>query len=223
MIDRKPALLCAALIVLMLAMAVWRIAMPAPWTAAFRNAAALPALRLFMCPACGALFIAVLSSVRARADAAKLAPWRKLGAFVSIGYCGSLLALQLFLVIRSLVPDLPLQPLAVFRTMGVTLGIMLLLAFNRIPKLPYVERRFSPGGDLGPIHGPRYVRAQSRLWILFTIALIAYVVAATPGMGWRSTLLVVLAMAGLMAVALAQRVHLGRKWKRQQWTERGPA
>ena len=46
-------------------------------------------------------------------------------AFLSIGYCGVLLLTQVVLVIRSLKPDLPLNPSAIGRTLGVTIAIML--------------------------------------------------------------------------------------------------
>jgi hypothetical protein len=159
-IDRKTALLCAALIVLMLVLAVWRISTLEHWTIEFQNGAAitLPSLRPLIFPAGGAFFVGVMYLRGARADAAKIEPWRKWGAFLSIGYCGVLLLTQVVLVIRSLKPDLPLNPSAIGRTLGVTIAIMLLLAFNQVPKLPYFERRFAPGGDLGPIYGPRYMR-----------------------------------------------------------------
>jgi hypothetical protein len=67
------------------------------------------------------------------------------------------------------------------------------------------------------------MRTQARIWVLFAIALIAYFIAAPPSAGWRSTLFVFLAMAFLMAWSIARRLHLGRKWKRQQLAERGLA
>ena len=79
MIDRKTALLCAALIVLMLVMAEWRISMLEHWTIEFQNGAAitLPSLRPLIFPAGGAFFVSVMYWRGARADAAKIEPWRK--------------------------------------------------------------------------------------------------------------------------------------------------
>jgi hypothetical protein len=217
-IDRKTALLCAALIVIMLVMAVWRIITPEHWTIAVQNGAPLPSLRLLIFPACSAFVVGALywAGLRARADAAKVEPWRKWGAFVSISYCGGVLLMQAVLFIRRFAPDLPLLPSAISRTLGVMIAIMSLLAINQIPKLPYFERRLSIGGDLGPIYGPRFMRTISRILALFMIAAIAYLLAAAPSMAWHSTLLFFLATAILMVWSAAWRLHLGRKWKRQQ-------
>jgi hypothetical protein len=223
-IDRKTALRCAALIVLMLVMAVWRISTLERWTIEFQNGAAttLPSLRPLIFPACSAFLVGVLyrAGLRAKADAAVLEPWRKWGAFVSIGYCGCLLLTQVVIIIRSLKPDLPLYPSAIGRTLGILIAIMSLLAINQIPKLPYFERRSAPGGDLGPIYGPRYTRTISRILALFMIVAIAYFLVATPAMAWRATLLFLLATAFFMVCSIAWRLHLGRKWKRQQLGER---
>ena len=219
MIDRKTALLCAALIVLMLVMAVWRIATLEHWTIAVQNGAPLPSLRLLIIPACGAFVVGVLywAGLRARADAAKIEPWRKWGTLLSISYVVVCLLLLAVLIIKSLEPDLPLSLAAINRTAGVMISIMLLLGFNQVPKLPYFERRFALGGDLGPIYGPRYLRIQSRIMLVFSIAMIAFFLA--PGMAWRATLFI--ATPFLMVWSIAWRLHLGRKWKRQQLAERG--
>jgi hypothetical protein len=63
---------------------------------------------------------------------------------------------------------------------------MCLLAINQMPKLPWFDSRFAPGGDLGPIYGPRYMRTHSRALVGFMIVVIAYNLAAPPSMGWRS-------------------------------------
>jgi hypothetical protein len=217
-IDRKTALLCAALTVLMLVMAVWRIITLEHWTIAGQNGVPLPSLRLLIFPACSAFVVGVLywAGLRARADAAKVEPWRKWGAFVSISYCGGVLLMQAVLIIRSLKLDLPLHLSAISRTLGVTVAIMSLLAINQIPKLPYFERRLSIGGDLGPIYGPRYMRTTSRILALFMIAAIAYLLAAAPSTAWHSTLFFFIATAFFMAWSAAWRLHLGRKWKRER-------
>jgi hypothetical protein len=218
-IDRKTALLCAALIVFMLVFALWRISTLEHWTIEFQNGAAvtLPSLRPLIFPACSAFFVGVmyLKGLRARADAAKIEPWRQWGAFVSISYCVVLLLTQVVLIIKSLRPDLPLDLSAIGRTAGVIISIMLLLGFNQVPKLPYFERRFAPGGDLGPIYGPRYVRIQSWIMLVFSIAMIVFFLAPAPNMAW--TLFIVIPF--LTVWSIAWRLHLGRKWKRQQLAE----
>ena len=81
--------------------------------------------------------------------------------------------------------------------------------------------KFAPGGDLGPIYGPRYMRTLSRILVVFMIAVIAYSLAAPP-MGWRSALFILLAAALLVVWSIAWRCHLGRKWKLEQLAARGP-
>ena len=219
MIDRKTALVCALLIALMLVLAVWQITMLDDWTTfAVQTGASLPSLFLFVFPAASALVVGALywSGRGARADDAKLQPWRRWGKFLSISYCGGLLLLQGVLVVRSRgVEVLPLDLSAISRTLAVLLSIMSLLAINQMPKLPWLESRFV-AGDLGPIYGPRYMRTQSRALVVFMIAVIAYNLAAPPTMGWRSVPYILLATAVFVAWSIAWRFHLGRKWKLEQ-------
>jgi hypothetical protein len=218
-IDRKTALACAVLVALMLALAVWRIiTLDDGTTLAVHNGAALPSLLLFVFPASSALVVGALywDGRGATADDAKLQPWRKWGKFLSIGYCGGLLLLQGVLVVASLGMDMPLDLSAIGRTLGILLAIMSLLAINQMPKLPWFERRVAPGGDLGPIYGPRYMRTQSRILVVFMVAVIAYSLAAPSTMGWRAAPYILLATALLVVWSIAWRRHLGRKWKLEQ-------
>ena len=220
MIERKTALVCAVLIALMLVAAVGQIAMLDDWTTlAVQKGASLPSLFLFVFPAASALVVGALywSGRGARANDAKLQPWRRWGKFLSISYCGGLLLLQGVLVVRSRGVDvLPLDLSAISRTLAVLLSIMSLLAINHMPKLPWFDSRFAPGGDLGPIYGPRYMRTQSRALVAFMIAVIAYNLAAPPAMGWRPVPYILLATALFVVWSIAWRFHLGRKWKLEQ-------
>jgi len=74
----------------------------------------------------------------------------------------------------------------------------------------------TPGGDLGPIYGPRYMRTQSRILVVFMMAVIAYSLAAPSTMGWRAAPHILLATALLVVWSIAWRRHLGRKWKLEQ-------
>jgi hypothetical protein len=220
MIERKTALVCAVLISLMLVAAVGQIAMLDDWTTlAVQKGASLPSLFLFVFPAASALVVGALywSGRGARANDAKLQPWRRWGKFLSISYCGGLLLLQGVLVVRSRGVDvLPLDLSAISRTLAVLLSIMSLLAINHMPKLPWFDSRFALGGDLGPIYGPRYMRTQSRALVAFMIAVIAYNLAAPPAMGWRPVPYILLATALFVVWSIAWRFHLGRKWKLEQ-------
>jgi hypothetical protein len=218
-IDRKTALTCAALIALMVVMAGWRIMMLEDWaTLAVQNRGPLPSLLLFGFPAASALVVGALywSGFRARAELAKLQPWYKWGRFNAISYCVGLLLLQGIAVVLSLGLRLPLNLWAVYRTLGVVMAITSLLVINQMPKLPYFERSASPGGDLGPIYGPRFVRTVSRVLVVFMIVVIVTSLTASPSMGWRSALLILLTTAFIMVWSIAWRRHLGRKWSHEQ-------
>lgn len=208
---------------MMLAAAVWRIIMVEDWTvlAVQHREAGLSWLPFFF-PAASAFVVGRLywSSLRTSADVARVQRWRTWGAFFSISYCALLLLQQATIVVMS---TFGMHPYlwAIYRGLGVLLGIMILVAVNQSPKLPYFERRFAPGGDLGPIYGPRYVRIKSRIGIVFVVAVIAFILAATPSMDWRPALFILLAAAFLPVWSIAWRRHLGRKWKLEQWRRVG--
>jgi hypothetical protein len=151
---------------------------------------------------------------------ARVQRWRTWGAFISISYCALLLLLQTVLVAVSANLGMHLYLWAIYRALGVLLGIMIIVAVNQKPKLPYFERRFAPGGNFGPIYGPRYERTQSRIVIVFMVGLIAFSLAATPSMGSRPLLFILLAAAFLLVWSIAWRRHLGRKWRLEQLAAR---
>ena len=216
MTDRKTALVSATLIALMLVAAVWRINMLDNWTSLpIENETSFPSLLLFFFPACSVLVVGALrwDSPGAGADDAKIQPWRKWAESLAISYCGGLLLLQGVVIVRSLSIDTALDLSAAGRSLGVLLAIMCLLAINQMPKLPWFERRVAPGGDLGPIYGPRYMRTQSRIVVVFMIAVITYSLAAPRPLAWHSAPYILLAAALLVCWSIIWRIQLGRKWK----------
>ena len=224
MIDRKTALASAVLITLMLVAAVWRISLLTVWTTLpIQDGAPVSSLLLLFFPACSVLVVGALywDSRGARADEAKVQPWRKWGRSLSITYCGGLLLLQGVLITQSLGIAMPLDLSALGRALAVLLAIMCLLAINQMPKLPWFERRFAPGGNLGPIYGPRYMRTQSRSLAVFMIAVIAYSLAAPATIGWRTAPYILLAAALLVVWSITWRIQLGRRWKLEQLATRG--
>lgn len=223
MIDRKTALVCAALIGLMLAAAVCRLVTLGDWTTLMiQKGAAVPSLLLLAFPASSALVVGALywDSRGARVVAAKLEPWRKWAKSLSIGYCAGLLLLQGVLILASVGLDMFVDLSTVARSLGLLLAIMSLLAIDQMPKLPWFERRIAPGGNLGPIYGPRYMRSQSRILVVFMLAVIAYSLTAPATMGWRSAAYILLATALLVVWSIGLRVRLGRKWKLEQLAAR---
>jgi hypothetical protein len=223
MIDRKTALGCAMLVALMFAMAAWRFIVLDDWTTLpVQNEASLPSLLLFVFPASSALVVGALywNSRGARADEAKRQPWRKWGKFLSISYCGGLLLLQGVLIVRSLGLDMPLDLSAIGRAFGIVVSIISLLAINQMPKLPWFESRFAPGGELGPIYGPRYMRTVARITVVLMIAAVAYNIAVPPTLAWPSAAYILLATAVLVVWSIAWRCYLGHKWKLEQMAAR---
>jgi hypothetical protein len=217
MIDRRTALVCAALVALMLIAAGWRIVTLDDWlTMPIPHQAPLPALSLLFLPACGAVVAGALywESISAKTeDDAKLRPWRRWGRDFSIGYCAALLLLQAVLISGSLGIAIPFGVAAVGRTAGILLAILSLVPLNRMPKLPWFERRFAPGGDLGPIYGPRYMRIQSRIVVLFVIAVIVCNLAEPASRQWRSVAITLLAAAFVVVQSIVWRRRLGRRWQ----------
>src|SRR5262245_53948409 len=57
-------------------------------------------------------------------------------------YCSGLLLLQGMLIVGSLGLDMPLDVSVIGRSLGLLLAIISLLAINKMPKLPWFERRF---------------------------------------------------------------------------------
>jgi hypothetical protein len=132
-----------------------------------------------------------------------------------------MLLLQGVLIVWSFGLDIPFDLSPIGRVGGILLAIMSLLAINQMPKLPWFERKFAPGGDLGPIYGPRYMRTQSRILVVFMIAVIAFGLTTPPTMTWRSAPYILLATAFLMVWSIAWRFHLGRKSQAKQLGTRG--
>jgi hypothetical protein len=132
-----------------------------------------------------------------------------------------MLLLQGVVIVRSLGLGTSLDLSAIARALAVLMAVMALLAVNQMPKLPWFERRFAPGGELGPIYGPRYTRGISRMVVVVMLAVIAYNVAAPLTLGWRPAPYILLASALLVAWSIAWRVRLGRKWKLEQSTAQG--
>jgi hypothetical protein len=134
-----------------------------------------------------------------------------------------MLFLQGVLIVRSLGLDVPFDISPIGRAAGISLAIICLLAINQMPKLPWFERKFAPGGDLGPIYGPRYMRTISRILVVLMIAVIAFNLATPPAVAWRSAPFILLATGVLMVWSIAWRFHLGRKSKAEQLGTRGNA
>jgi hypothetical protein len=166
-INRRTVLICVPLIALMFAVAVWQIIMLENWTLL-----AAPAVCTFV------VGISYLCGPPASADVATVQRQRRFAAFLSINSCAVMLVGQALLILTSDNHYNENLFMAVYRAFGVLAGIHLLVIGNQIPKVPSIESRsFAlPGGDLGPIYGPKYVQTMRTIsWIIvaFGVAVIA--------------------------------------------------
>jgi hypothetical protein len=223
MIERRATWLCAGLVGLMLALSTWRFFTLDGWTVpAVQSDARVPALLLFAFPAASALVVAALywnGHRGAAVSEAKIGPWRRWGTSLAIAYCTGMLLMLSLLVVRTLGLDLPIDLAALARAGGLVLALVALLAINRMPKLPWIEQAFKVGGELGPVYGPRFLRLQSRVVVVFMIAVIAWSLSVPPATAWRSVVYILIASALLAAWSVVARRRLSRRWKLER--ERG--
>jgi hypothetical protein len=212
MIDRKTALICGALIALMFATALWRVTNPQEWPPHTAwTATLLPSVMLFVFPVAGALVTGLLwRALPARADDPKFEPWSRWGKRFSIGCCAGFSLVQGLLVAQSLGLHVPS---AIAGIPAVVMMILMLFMINQMPKLPWFERRFSLGGELGPIYGPRLIRIVSRAAAMFAMAVFAFSLAAPAPLAQRSVPYVLAAGALFLLGIIALRIHLARKWR----------
>ncbi|WP_284424113.1 hypothetical protein [Bradyrhizobium sp. SSBR45G] len=148
---------------------------------------------------------------------AKAQPSYELGQRLSIGCCLSLLLIQGLLILTSL--DLPLTPwlgLPLVHWIGLAVVIamvaLVLQALDQTPKLPWFDRKLYPAGELGPIYGPRYMRARAKIWLLCLVILLPCIYAG-PRLAWLSVLI---AFAIAFVWDMTLQVHYGRRWKIEQ-------
>jgi len=103
--------------------------------------------------------------------------------------------------------------------------IVVLLRINQIPKLPWFERRFMLGDELGPVYGPRFMRIMSKTLAVYVIALFAaaftfqFVAPATLAQRWAiPTTLGATALFLMLFLlwSIVWRIRLGRKSRHEQ-------
>ena len=89
---------------------------------------------------------------------------------------------------------------------------------NRIPTafrtapLPWFERRVFPGGELGPIYGPKYMRIYSRISVAYVVVMTSCIYALPN----HVSLSIVVATAVFLVWTRALQVSYRRKWKLEQ-------
>jgi hypothetical protein len=215
MIDRKTALVCAALIALMLAAAVTRIMILDDWPRQASLSEALRIWQFFALPFIAAMLVMsrYANGRQATAVEARIEPCCHWGEFLSIDVCLCVLLMQGLQIATSLGPHVPLfAVVAAGAAIVAAESVIVLRAIDQIPKLPWFERRSFLAGKLGPIYGPRFLRVTARIWVVCFIAAIACLFALPIHARPYIPLAFPLVLVGTMALQL----HYGRRWKLEQ-------
>jgi hypothetical protein len=209
MIDCKTALTCAVLIALMLVAVVARII--------FLPDRPIPASllwALFLLPINPVLLVAGLYATGRRATAgAQVQPSHDSGKFFAIGGCACVLLIQGLQILQSLSLETPVW---VGHSITIVNWAIVLLTIDQSAKLPWFERR-GRRGELGPIYGPRYMRANVRIWLGCAVAVMAGF-SALPG---QAASYIALALLFPLVCSTALRHHYRGKWKLEQSTTSG--
>lgn len=215
MIDRKAALVSSVLVVLMLLGAVARIIL-VHYSPVAANLQTSLLWQILLLPLCPALLVVTLyaNGRRAIAAGAKVEPSYAWGRRLSIGVCAGTLLIQSQLIILSLDfhPEL-------ISSLGyafvLALSLLVLLAINQSPKLPWLEprpswfyRKFFRAGELGPIYGPRFMRANAKIWLLCLIVVIPCAFALPKHL----PLYILLAFGSALLWTMALRHRYSRRW-----------
>ncbi|CCD99698.1 hypothetical protein [Bradyrhizobium sp. STM 3809] len=218
MIDRRTTLLSGALVVVMvLAAAVRMLFIHGSSLAASQETPLL--WQICLLPVIAASLVVGLAANGRRTPAlgAKAQTSLSWGRRLSIGCCLSLLLIQALLIVTSL--GLPptlwfgLPPLD-WLGWGVVIAMMALVlqALNQMPKLPWLGQRPGLAGDLGPIYGPRYMRANARIWFVCLVTLLPCICAA-PRLAW---VFVLIAMPTALVWTKTLQIRYGRRWQVEQ-------
>jgi hypothetical protein len=220
MIDRKVALESAVLVALMLLAAVARIIFVHDSSIPANQEAAL-LWQTFLLPINPALLVVTLYANGRRAIAAgagaEVQPSYDWGKRLSIGCCAGTLLIQGQLILQSFGLQVPEFAVMVGYATAVAMSILVLMTINHTPKLPWLEGGSLPGGKLGPIYGPRFIRANAKIWLLCFIIVMPCVLGL-PRQAW---LYILLAFASAFVWTTALRVHYGRRSKLGQSTAAG--
>ena len=216
MIDRKTALVCAALIALMLAAAVTRIMILDDWPRQASLSEALRIWQFFALPFIAAMLVMsrYANGRQATAVEARIEPCCHWGEFLSIDVCLCVLLMQGLQIATSLGPHVPLfAVVAAGAAIVAAESVIVLRAINQIPKLPWSERRSFLAGKLGP----RFLRVTARIWVVCFIAAIACLFA----LPIHARPYIPLAFPLVLVGTLALQLHDGRRWKLEQSAPQG--
>ena len=211
MIHRTAAVTSIALILVMIAATLWRIPMLPDW--AYGPNGAPPPIRkpsvMFVIPACVGFVGAVLALQKwlTTATAEAVEPWKRWGSHVLVAYGVFCTLFHLYGVARSVGFAAPFSPTVVSRAVDVLAGCLIIVAANRIPKLPLLSSRFGIL-RLDPVRGSQFSRFGGRFLVLSGLAIVVGALA----MPLRMMLPLALAVTVAVALAvIARKVQLLRE------------
>jgi hypothetical protein len=216
MIHRTAVVISIALMLVMLAAALWRIDLLPDWAYGLNGAP--PPIRkpavMFIVPACVAFVGAVLALMKwlttATADAVE--PWRRWGSNTLIAYGMFCTLFHLYFVARSVGFAESFSPMVVTRTVDVLAGCLIIVMANQRPKLPPLPSRFG-FGQLDPVRGSQLLRFGGRFVVLFGLAIIIAAFVMPP----RLVTPLVLSLSTTMALAvIVRKVQLLREQSQER-------
>ena len=219
MIDRRAALISAALFLVMVAASICRISMLPDW-------AYMPSfgpdggpgpqrssLILFFLPGTIVFVVSTLwlSGKPVSSSHSGREVWRALGTFSLVGYSVVMTLLQIYLLLSSYGIGIARGPL-VGRIGFVALAALVIVRANQIPKLPWRKPRIRIFPDLGPIQGAKFHRFSARLTVGSTIALLIIVPTIPPSTSAR---LVLLLLSTVLILIIVRAFQLQREKRRE--------
>lgn len=181
MMDRKLLAFLGALCLVMTGISLWRLSLLPDWTqlpfAGPTQTHVRHGLLLFTQPLALLLMMAVLLGQHWLVSGTEeaLAARRRWVRPIMLG-AGLVTALMhVFMIARSLGLGLSLDPEAVSRTMGVTIGVLLMIAGNALPKLPSITKRIA-ALNLDPWKSARSRRFEG--WVMVGYGFAQMLIAA---------------------------------------------
>lgn len=218
MIDRRAALISAALFLVMVAASIFRISLLPDW-------AYMPSfgpdgepgpqrssLILLFLPGTVVFVVSALwlsgKPVSSSRNGGEI--WRALGTFSLVVYSLTITFLQIYLLLSSCGIGITLGPL-VGRIGFVALAALVIVRANQIPKLPWRKPRIGIFPDLGPIQGAKFQRFSARLTVGSTIALLIIAPTTPPPTSAR---LVCLLLSTMLILITVRAFRLQREKRR---------
>ena len=177
MIDRKGFWFCIACILVMCAAAFWRISLLPDWHALprFNDSGApissITSLILFVSPGGIALVLLIQRAGRwlIKSPDEAIKPWKKWNRLLMVAMSVVMTLSQSFIIARSLGIFPPVTSVQMARGTFVVMGVLLIIVFNSLPKLPWLNTRFL---DLDSANGARFMRARAYFGIVLGLLMI---------------------------------------------------